>query len=578
MARSNWPIHPWFLVPQVLLLGIILLLAFHIAFLDRVYLGVKVAGINVGGLKKESVSEKLNTQVLPEKLILKYQDKEFVLEGVAIDLAYDLEATSQNTFGFGRKKRLIPSMKHKLEAIRGKVNLPLIFTSEEDKLNEILQGFAEEISSPPVEPQVFVEKGTVVIDPGKRGTVVDTQELKKRVLETLSLGSQVPITFPVNEVNPELSEADAGSLKAKAETLLSKQLKLTFEYQTFVYKDADLVTLLKPTSVDEKKIEALVGEIAAVVDRPAENARFVFEDGKVKEFTPAKKGTVVQKDQAISQFTASLNSLLSSEDKIASLNLPVVQRDPEVTNDEVNNLGIKELIGRGTSVFHGSIPGRIYNVALAASRINGLLIKPGETFSFNAGLGDVSAYTGYQQAYVIKQGRTVLGDGGGVCQVSTTLFRAALNTGLPIEERKAHAYRVHYYEEDIKPGIDATVYSPSADFKFKNDTPATILIQTKTDTKNMTLVIELYGTSDGRVAEILNHKIWGVTPAPLSAFQDDPTLPLGKKKQVDWSAPGTKASFDYKVTRAGQTLQERTFYSNYRPWQAVFLVGTGPAE
>jgi vancomycin resistance protein YoaR len=193
-------------------------------------------------------------------------------------------------------------------------------------------------------------------------------------------------------------------------------------------------------------------------------------------------------------------------------------------------------------------------------------------------LGDVSVYTGYQQAYIIKGGQTVLGDGGGVCQVSTTFFRAALDAGLPIIERHPHAYRVSYYEQNSKPGFDATVYSPSVDLKVKNDTPAYILIQTKTDIKNATLTFELYGTSDGRVATVSSPYIWDVTPAPPALYIDDPTLPAGQIKQIDFAAAGAKTSFDYKVTRGEEILQQKTFYSNYRPWQARYLRGTKPNQ
>ena len=162
-----------------------------------------------------------------------------------------------------------------------------------------------------------------------------------------------------------------------------------------------------------------------------------------------------------------------------------------------------------------------------------------------------------------------------MCQVSTTFFRAALAAGLPIVDRRAHAYRVAYYEQaGYKAGLDATVFAPSVDLRITNNTPNYILIQAKTDTQNLTLAIELYGTNDGRKSEIYNHTVSGVTSPPPDLYQDDPTLPVGVVMQVDFAAWGAKASFQYKVTRAGQTLEDTTFVSNYRPWQAVYLRGT----
>jgi len=198
----------------------------------------------------------------------------------------------------------------------------------------------------------------------------------------------------------------------------------------------------------------------------------------------------------------------------------------------------------------------------------------GSSISFNNVLGDVSAFTGYKQAYVIMDGKTVLGDGGGVCQVSTTLFRALLSAGLPIVERRAHAYRVGYYEQGFPPGLDATVYSPTTDLKFTNDTPAHILIQPKIDTNNLSLVFEIYGTNDGRVATTTKPVITSQTAPPADLYVDDPTIPAGTVKQIEHKAWGAKVIFDYNVVRNGETLINQRFTSNYRSWGAVFLRGT----
>lgn len=167
-----------------------------------------------------------------------------------------------------------------------------------------------------------------------------------------------------------------------------------------------------------------------------------------------------------------------------------------------------------------------------------------------------------------------MGDGGGVCQVSTTLFRALLAAGLPISERRAHAYRVGYYEQDSPPGLDATVYDPSPDLKFKNDTPSYLLIQTKVDTSVPSLVFEIYGNSDGRVATISKPIISEVVAPAEDLYQDDPTLKQGIIKQTEHKAWGAKVTFKYEVVRDGVVIYQKTFVSTYHPWQAVYLRGT----
>lgn len=336
-----------------------------------------------------------------------------------------------------------------------------------------------------------------------------------------------------------------------------------------------IIRLTPPFHWDESILDETLSNVSASIDIPVQDALFTFVNGRVTAFRPSRNGRHVNSAAVKEQFRESLTAITGDTGSHITIPLSIIIDTPAFTTNSVNSFGIKELVGKGYSEFAHSIPGRIHNVTLAAARINGVLIKPGDTFSFNETLGDVSALTGFQPAYVIKDGKTVLGDGGGVCQVSSTLFRAILNAGLPVIERKEHAYRVGYYEQaGVKAGLDATVFSPSVDLKFKNDTASYLLIQTKTDTKNLSLTIEFYGTRDGRRAEILNHKIWGQTPPPPTIYQDDPTLKVGVTKQVDFAAAGARASFQYRVIRNGETIQDKVFTSAYRPWAAVFLRGT----
>ncbi len=322
----------------------------------------------------------------------------------------------------------------------------------------------------------------------------------------------------------------------------------------------------------------VVSEVSSALNSNPQNPIFIFEEGRVAEFAPAKEGVKIESSELTEKIVDVIKIFEQTDEVYATIEIPANTIPPDLTTEEVNTLGIKELIGRGTSRFNGSIASRIHNIGVASSRFNGTLIAPEETFSFNDTLGDVSAYTGYKQAYIIKDGRTVLGDGGGVCQVSTTFFRAVLDAGLPVVERRAHSYRVSYYEQDSLPGLDATVYAPYTDLKILNDTPAHILIQTEFRANTATLAFEIYGTSDERIASITKPVVSNVSPPPEDLYQDDPTLPEGTIKQIDYQAWGAKVSFDYNVKKDGEIIYQKTFYSNFRPWQAVYLRGTGPVN
>lgn len=335
------------------------------------------------------------------------------------------------------------------------------------------------------------------------------------------------------------------------------------------------ISLSPAYSFSDKTLRDKLDSLQKAIYTAPVDAVFQFEDGKVKAFKPSSVGKDVDFTTIEKNIQNRLPYLVTiNKPQSFTITAPSKQLPPKISTGDANNLGIKELIGYGTSLFQHSIASRIYNVTLGATRINGTIIKPGEEFSFAKTVGDVSSLTGYQQAYVIQNGHTVLGDGGGICQVSTTLFRAALNAGLPITERHAHDYRVGYYEEDGPPGIDATVYVPSVDLRFRNDTGHNILIQTVIDPTELRLSFYLYGTRDGREVSMTTPVITGESPAPAPLYQDDPTLPKGEVKQIDFAAAGARVSFSRTVKKDGKVLINDTYVSNYRPWQAVYLVGT----
>lgn len=308
-------------------------------------------------------------------------------------------------------------------------------------------------------------------------------------------------------------------------------------------------------------------------NKPAKNALFKFENGRVITFRADEKGLEIRATKLSQDFDSAVQSLVKKlENKQVMLTDKVIE--PEVTLAQSNSYGIEQVISEGDSTFYDSIPSRVHNIILASSMFNGILVPQGKVLSFNDTVGDISSSTGYQQAYIIKDGKTVLGDGGGVCQVSTTLFRASLNAGLPIVERHAHAYRVGYYEQDSKPGFDATVFAPYVDLKIKNDTPAAILIQTEVDENTMSLKFTFYGRKDARQIDISPVTVYDIQPPPPPLYQDDPTIKRGQTKQTDFAAWGSKVYFYYTVTKPGQTPVKTKFFSAYQPWQAVYLQGT----
>jgi vancomycin resistance protein YoaR len=283
----------------------------------------------------------------------------------------------------------------------------------------------------------------------------------------------------------------------------------------------------------------------------------------------------------VEQSIAAINGALQRGEH--SVNLIVNEQQPAVTDAATGTeLGITQLVSSQTTYFYGSSEARIQNIVAAASKFNGILVAPGEVFSMGNALGDVSLENGFAEALIIYGGRTIKGVGGGVCQVSTTLFRAVFFGGYPVVERYSHAYRVSYYEMDASgsvdtkyAGMDATVYFPLVDFKFKNDTPYWILMETNVNVSARTITWKLYSTSDGRSVTWETTGPTNTVPAPDPVFEENPDLNANEIKQVDWAAVGADVDVTRTVWKNGLVYFTDDFRTHYEPWAAVCEYGPG---
>ena len=569
----------WFLIPLILLLIIVVSITLlQIFSRGKISRGIKIAGFDISNKTVSEANKLLLENIVPkESLILIKDDHKYEINLKDINLSYDYHKSVQKAYQITRTGNFFYDLTKRLNLIYKNDNLGLVITINEDLLKEKLTGFGKDFEIKPVEPSISLLKGSINVEKGTKGVVIDYLKLRADIGKSLAFLENDNLIIPLKEEGKVLNEIEIQTIKNRASKVIGKSILLKFSETIFNLNDEAIIGFINPNNeYYDEKVFAKTNEIALDVDRAPQNSVFVFEESKVKEFKPSLDGYEVDKENLKNMIIGNLRTLEQGEEKSITLDIPVKTTKPKIANKDVNNLGIETLLGRGTSKFSGSITNRIYNIGHASQKFIGIVVAPNENFSFNQTLGDVSQETGYKQAYVIKEGKTILGDGGGVCQVSTTLFRAALNAGLPIIERQAHAYRVGYYEQDSPPGLDATVYAPHPDLVIKNDTPNHILIQSTYNEKNRTLAFEIYGTYDGRVVNVTKPVITSQTPPPEDLYQDDPALPVGTIKQVEHKAWGAKVRFDYLVERNNETIFKKTFYSNYQPWQAIYLRGTKP--
>ncbi|MCX7928487.1 MAG: VanW family protein [Patescibacteria group bacterium] len=542
-------------------------------FLPNSYIGT----VNVSSLNYEEAVKKIEEYYQNKQyLTILVNEQKYTISKEEINLNINYDSSVKNALNSQKNKGFWNAIKTNLSSLKNYQNYNIFYYLDENYLNTFIDIVYNQSTVEPISPILYLENNVITIKDGKIGKTFNKQEVYENLVNNIKSGSLLPVQVKPITIDPRIGENKKQEIIATGQKLIGKSVILLNENTKIVIKDSELVSFLGfDKKYDLKKIENYIREnVVPVLNKNPQNATLEIENGKVVKFTPSQDGYIVIEKLLAEDIIRLISQLEFSEEKSLTTSIPLQKKQADIKTENTNSLGIKELIGRGKSSFKGSIPGRIHNIELASSKLHGILIAPEETLSFNSILGDVSKYSGYKQAYIIRNGKTILGDGGGVCQVSTTLFRAVLNAGLPVIERSHHSYRVGYYEQDSPPGLDATVFAPTTDFKFKNDTKHYILVQVLFDAKSKTLTFDLYGTKDGRVVELTKPVIKSSSPPPEDLYIDDPNLPIGEIKQIEHKAWGAKVVFDYTVTKPNEEPVKTTFVSNYRPWGAVFMKGT----
>ncbi|MBI4121995.1 MAG: VanW family protein [Parcubacteria group bacterium] len=326
----------------------------------------------------------------------------------------------------------------------------------------------------------------------------------------------------------------------------------------------------------EEGLRAFFAAIEKEVNLQPQNAKFeVDADVKVKLFEPSRTGYALDRQATLAAINVALDDAVGG---VATTALAVQTLSPDVTTERVNDLGIKEILGTGYSNFRGSPKNRIHNISVGVRQLNGTLIAPDEEFSLLNALKPFTSEAGYLPELVIKGDKIEPEIGGGLCQIGSTTFRAAMNSGLLITERRNHSLVVSYYNDprNHNPGTDATIYDPSPDFKFKNDTGHYILIATDMNAATGDLTFSFWGTNDGRKGEYSEPKVSRWIPAGEEKLVESTDLEPGVKKCQEGHI-GAVASFVYIVTKEGMEPVETTYTSTYRPLPRICLIGVAEA-
>ena len=575
-------------IPYIVLLVVLLVAAssLYAWYLDgRIVPHTRVGSIEVGGLNRDQITQRLSAtaDIFQGGITVNVEGVQQVINPDSIGLYIDTMAAVDAAYARGHEGPVLRQVWERVSSLWSTTNITAHVTLDDAALRREVADIAAATGVQGSDVRLAVSGSAVTVktdtSPGRR---IDQNAAVRDIIASLNMLNSRPIPLGLREEPPHADPATAQNALQTAQQMTARSLTLQYEDAQFNLSRERLASWLVTTydgdrvvaSLSDEKIAKYVTTVATALNVVPVPPQITTQDGRVTGFTPSKVGRSVQESALIDAIVATLQArVFKSPSDTIMIPVKTSQMSPIGLDAAA---GIKELIGKATTPFTGSPKNRISNIKNGVKFISGAIVQPGEEFSTLARLGIVDNTTGYLPELVIKGDRTQPEFGGGLCQVSTTLFRALLNAGLPITARRNHSYRVSYYEKDatgkkIGPGLDATIYQPQPDLKFKNDTANPIMIIGYVIGDKATF--ELYGTKDGRASEIDGpHQLTDI-PVGDPIYIQSTDIPVGTKKQVETPHAGGTAIATYTVTYADGHKDTTVFHSSYRPWPAQYLVG-----
>jgi len=597
--------NPW--VIRLALLGVtgLILLFFTLLVLvsgyqfvhqDEIYPGVStVLDVDLAGMTRQEAIAALSerfTYADEATFVFRHGEQTWDYSAADLGVSLDVQATVDEAFRAGRGGSWLENLIDQMDMRANGYPVAPVITYNQTQAERILTRIAADIiDRPTLDSTLTIRDGKALATPSQIGRHVDIPTtLAALRSQVMGLVTRAEIMLIVEETAPVVWETDSAA--ERINLALSAPVKFTItgdERGPWVSETASIEKMLV---IDEVRHEdgtasyevglsldqarEFLTELAPELSVPPQNARFVFDDEtrQLQVIQNSVNGRVLDVEGTLAKFEAAVFA-----ENAADRRVELVFQDfaPDVPDTATAaQLGITELVTQKTTYYYGSTAARVRNIEVATSNFHGLVIPPGGIFSFNEWLGDVSVESGYEQGLIIVGNQTITGVGGGVCQVATTAFQTAFYAGFPILERVEHAYRVGYYEQGEGAGLDATVYSPIVDFRFQNDTPYHLLIETYNNPGNATLTWKFYSTSMNRRVEKEGPVIRNQTSPPPPIYRANPQLSPGQIRQVDYAVSGADVFVYRTVYQDDQIIIDREeFASHYVPWASQFEVAPG---
>lgn len=572
-------------------------------FDGRIYPSVTAGDLDLGGKSLAEAQGIVQSEALKhenETVTFTFADKTWSPTYADLGIRVDVERTLNAAYGIGREETARSRISSLVYLLHARETVPLYVTVDQQKLDVWLDQVDKDLGIKPRNASLEIDGVTVEIVPEVDGTVADRERTLALVNEGASSldvrGGELPVV-------PTIARVRAGDLegaKADVESALSKPVRLKLGDKRWTVDPEELSPFLVQTidrkkrgadafsiALDEEKLaDYLEEKIATDINRDPINATVAWsnEAGTVIPTSESRDGRILK---PVTLARAVRESFWAEHETVT---VPVTVLKPDVDSDNLAALGIETRLAVGDSAYYGSNDGRATNIGVGAYLLNGTLVPPGADFSFNHSIGVISEDQGFVEASVIQGERIGRDVGGGICQVSTTVFRAALLAGMPIIEWWPHTYRLGFYELDgWQPGWDASILQPDGDpfsggdFRFKNATDSWMLIESYTQDEHVYVII--YGPKTGLNVTFSDTFIGEPIPPPDHPIETiDNELPPGSIQQSELAQEGVQVSFSRTVTdSSGNVVIEETFTTLFasRPdvWKvSPDMVGQSPAS
>lgn len=546
---------------------------------------VTLHGASVDALDRAAIRASLRARYndfMRTPVTLVYREQLWTPTLTDLGVRLDLDAAADSALMFGRRGGLFQRIDDLSMLGRGGIDLAPTLTVDGPTLQTYLLTLAISIDVAPRDAALGVVADRVAVGAAQTGTQLLIDETTIDILRALTSLTPQTVALRSRALSPAIDDATAVQAAAAARTMLAGPLTLRHDTRNWTWEAARVAEMLNFTRRDgtlvvEPDLERLARateQLAQTVDSPSAEPRVAFRDGRATIIAEGREGVRLKQAEATAQIAEAIRS------GARDVALPVERIVPQVTAASLPSLGIVELVSEGKSSYRGSAPYRVTNIEAGATRMNGVLIAPGAEFSFNTQLGAVDESNGFVQGYAVIGNRTQLEWGGGVCQVSTTVFRTAFWSGMPITERHAHPFYIRWYDEysfptAAAPGMDATIYTGVLDLKFVNDSAHWLLMEA--DASGEVLTIRLYGTRvAGRSVRAVGPEIDNVTAAPTApVYVDDAAVPSGTVRQTDTARKGMDITVYRVVSDGGVEREPEVFFTRFKAWPDVFVRGTG---